>query len=113
MSEHPELSRLPTDERYWERLEARIVESLPGSLAGPALETREWWAPLAEHAYPVGALALAAGLAAVLLLPEPPESSLAREGLLQSPAAGSAPIGLLAAEAPPSIDRLLFTGNRE
>jgi hypothetical protein len=113
MSEHhPELSRLPTDERYWEQLEARIVGSLPSSAAEHEPVAREWWAPLAERAYPVAALALAASIAAFLLLPDPSESSLAAEGLLH-PTDNTALVSPLTAEGPPSISLLVFPGSQE
>jgi len=60
-----ELSKLPEDPAYWEQLEARIVTRT--QVAGTV--EAAWWVPLAARATALGGLAIAAGIAALLLIP--------------------------------------------
>jgi hypothetical protein len=109
MSEHPELSRLPTDEKYWEGLEARILASLEIGRE-PVRDNAEWWAPLAERAYALGALAVTAAVAALLLSSSTREPASA--GLLRLPDEDPQLAGLLSAESPPSLVNLVIPSRR-
>jgi hypothetical protein len=61
-----ELYAAPTDERYWDEFEARIIAYVA---AGPSVENDSWWSALADMARPgmaaAAALILAAGAALV------------------------------------------------
>ncbi|MGH7471550.1 MAG: hypothetical protein ACRENP_26660, partial [Longimicrobiales bacterium] len=86
MTDFRDLSRLPVDPSYWDDLEARIMADLgprvqQGIAPGPA-----WWAPLASRAGALCALAFAASLAALLLVPaRPPEPAVISTGFLRLP----------------------------
>ena len=136
MSEYRDLSRLPDDDAYWAALESRITGELgpriregasdPGGAPvalGGARDARDvrvrddagWWAPLEQRAWRLAGLAIAAGLAAVLLLPrDPSPSSTDAAGtialgpaafLLPTDPALAAP---LASARPPSIATLVL-----
>jgi hypothetical protein len=107
MSEHPELSRLPTDDAYWDRLASRILADITPE-EGSIQEDVAWWTPLAARAYPLAAAALAAGVTVALLLPSLPRSSRDALGLLSSPTADPTLIAPLVADAPPAIGALVL-----
>ena len=112
MSELHDLSKLPKDPAYWARLEARISAELgPVVAALPGREDRkEWWSPVSARAWALGSLALAAGLAALLLLP-PREADTAPSptGLLKPPNADAATLEVVSATQPPALASLLFS----
>lgn len=60
-----ELSKLPTDPEYWQRLEGRVR----GGWADGQMGGHGWLAPFARNAAALGGLAVAAGVAALLLVP--------------------------------------------
>ena len=60
-----DLSRLPEDQGYWDRLEARIAGKMGRRAAGQL----DWWSPLATRAMGLTGLAAAAGIAAMLIMP--------------------------------------------
>jgi hypothetical protein len=106
MTEFPDLSRLPDDEEYWERLEARVLAGLgaPG-----ALPPAEWWAPLAGRAYALGAVAAAAATLALLLLPpRSVEPSAPPTGILRPPVDDPELAAFLSAPEPPTIGALML-----
>jgi hypothetical protein len=98
------LSRLPDDPEYWSALEERVLDGLRAN-AGSA--RAGWWAPVAARAWGLGGLALAAGLAAVLLVPgrttESPAIPATLLGLPDQPAVAA----IIAAPQPPSIASLV------
>jgi hypothetical protein len=102
MSEHPNLSRLPTDDAYWERLASRILADL-GSHTASLQQDAEWWTPLAARAFPLAAAALAAGVILALLLPSLPRGSQGGLGLLSPPTTDPALMAPLLDDAPPAI----------
>ena len=111
MSELRDLSKLPTDQAYWDRLEARITAEL-----GPAVQTLspsrtlDWWAPLSARAWALGGLAAAAGLAAILLLPaRSPSPAPSTAGLFTLPGSDPATLALVSANEPPALASLLFS----
>ena len=105
MDDYRELSRLPDDEAYWDELEARVMSGLGPRVA----RTAEWWAPLATRAYALGAIAVAAGVAALLLVPgrsaAPPAVGA---GLFRMPDDDPAFVAVLSAPAPPLLGTLLL-----
>ena len=112
MSVLHDLSKLPKDPAYWARLEARISAQLgPVVDALPGREDRkEWWTPVSARAWALGSLALAAGLAALLLLP-PREADPAPppSGLLKLPGADATTLEVATAPEPPALASLLFS----
>ena len=110
MSEFQELSKLPKDPEYWDRLEARITAEL-GPLVRGLPETRpEWWAPLATRALALGGLAAAAALAALLLVP-PRTRPTPTTGLLRLPD-NPALIAIVSAPEPPKLASLMIPSSR-
>ena len=106
MSEFRELSKLPKDPEYWDRLEAKITAEL-GPLVRALPETRpEWWAPLATRAWALGGLAAAAGLAALFLVPPRTAPAAAPAGLLRLPD-NPALVAFVSAPEPPSLAALM------
>jgi hypothetical protein len=63
-----DLSKLPAEPEYWERLEAQMREAV-GAVKAVKAVGPGWWAPFARHAAVLGGLAVAAGIAALLLVP--------------------------------------------
>ena len=105
MSEFRDLSTLPSDQAYWDRLEGQI-------LTGDAVRAVEavgpgWWAPLASRALALGGLAAAAGIAALLLAPpRTSENPSATPTLLRLPDdPGMA--AFLSSPEPPSLGSLM------
>jgi hypothetical protein len=111
MSEHPELSRLPTDDVYWERLASRILADLESD-TGSIDQDAAWWTPLAARAFPLAAAALAAGVTLALLLPSLPRSSQPALGLLSPPTADATLIAPLLDDAPPAIGVFVLPRNQ-
>lgn len=109
MTDFRDLSRLPTDEGYWKALEERIVAELgPGVREAEEARPR-WWEPLATRAWSLGALAAAAGLAALLVLPpRATEHPVNPTGLLRLPEDDAALVALLTAPAPPQLASMVI-----
>jgi len=108
MTEFRDLSKLPADEEYWDRLEARIISEL-----GPAVHTLasarpNWWGPVATRAWGLGSLALAAGIAALLLLPPRAPEAAVPSGLLRMPDDDPALIAFVSAAEPPALASLMI-----
>jgi hypothetical protein len=113
MSDFRELSKLPDDPCYWSDLETRVLSELGPAVRERVWETEGWWAPLAKRAWVLGGLALAAGVAALLLMP--PRSVNGRAvpaGLLRVPATDSTVISFVSAPAPPPLATLVLPGRR-
>lgn len=108
MTEFRELSRLPTDQAYWDRLEARITGELVPAVHALASARPNWWAPVATRAWALGSLAIAAGIAALLLLPPRADEDPAPSGLLRMPAGDPALIAFVSAVEPPALASLMF-----
>jgi len=111
MNEFRDLSRLPDDPEYWKALESRVVSGLGetnGAIrgGGTAATAPGWWSPLEAGALSLGATALAALLAALLLLP-PRAATQATPMLLLTPA-DPALLALIVAPSPPSIASLVL-----
>jgi hypothetical protein len=111
MSEFPELSRLPKDRVYWDRLEARIVAELGPDVRALAVSRPDWWAPLARRAWALGALAAAAGLAALLLVPPRTPRVAPATGLLRLPD-NPALVAFVSAPEPPPLAALMLPASR-
>ena len=108
MTDLRDLSRLPVDPGYWDDLAARITGEL-GPRVRDAARRPAWWAPLAARAWPLGGLACAALLAALLLVPpRPAESTAATTGLLRPPPGDSAVAAFVRATAPPGLTSLVL-----
>jgi hypothetical protein len=118
VSEERELSELPSDEAYWQRLEARIVSDLrpqlrdvAGARAGAA--GSGWWAPLAARALPLGGLAAAAALAALLFASDRVARPGPATGLLAIPDDDPAFNEFVLAPSPPTIASFVIAGDTE
>ncbi len=106
MSEFRDLSRLPADPAYWDRLEARITAEL-----GPRVRSAgsAWWAPVATRASGLGGLAVAAALATLLLVPSRAPDPVAHPtGLLRMPDDDPAMIAFVTAAEPPALAVLVM-----
>jgi hypothetical protein len=112
MNEFRELSRLPEDQEYWDRLEARITADLAPAVHSLATQRPDWWAPVATRAWGLGGLAVAAGLAALLLVPARTLDAPSPTGLLRVPDGDPATIAFLSAPAPPPLAFLMFPSSR-
>jgi hypothetical protein len=112
MSELHDLSKLPKDPAYWAGLEARLSAQLgPMVAALPGRDVRtEWWTPVSARAWALGSLAVAAGLAALLLLPpREADPSPPPTGFLRPPNADAAILEVATAPQPPALASLLFS----
>lgn len=108
MSDYRDLSALPHDDEYWQRLEAAVHEQI-GVTQRPA---ESWVKPLIDRAPVLGWLA-AAALAALLLMPEPRDDGQQTLPFLRLP---DDPLAVtLFASSPPSLATLLIsrTGGSE
>jgi hypothetical protein len=101
------LSKLPSEQAYWDQLEARISAELePGAPSLPVTRSG-WWAPVATRAMALSGLAAAAGLAALLLVPPRTRNEAGNPaGLLRLPD-DPAMIAFLSAPEPPSLGALM------
>ena len=108
MTEFRDLSKLPTDPEYWDRLEARITGELTPAVHALASARPNWWAPVATRAWALGSLAIAAGIAALLLLPPRAAEEPGPSGLLRMPASNPALIAFVSATEPPALASLMF-----
>jgi hypothetical protein len=108
MTEFRDLSKLPEDPAYWDRLEARIAAELAPAVHRLAARKPSWWAPVATRAWGLGGLALAAGLAALLLLPARASEARSQTGLLRVPDDDPAMIAFVSAPEPPSLVSLMI-----
>lgn len=108
MTEFRDLSKLPTDQQYWDRLEARITGELGPAVHALASARPNWWAPVATRAWALGSLAIAAGIAALLLLPPRAAEDSVPTGLLRMPTDDPALIAFVSAEEPPALASLMF-----
>src|SRR5262245_19210621 len=104
MSDLRDLSKLPEDPSYWDDLEKRIVSGLGARVP----EAAAWWRPLAASAWGLGALAAAAAIGAVVLLPARNGERPVNAGLLQLPASDPAFVKFVAAPTPPRAGTLLL-----
>ena len=111
MTEFRELSKLPTDQAYWDRLEARITgELVPAVHALPSARP-SWWAPVATRAWALGSLAIAAGIAALLLMPPRTPEDTIPTGLLRMPDDDPALIAFVSAAEPPPLAVLMISSS--
>ena len=109
MTDFRDLSRLPRDDGYWKALEERIVGELGPRVHEVERARPRWWEPLATRAWSLGALAAAAGLAALLVLPPPAaERPVNPAGLLRLPEDDPALVALLTAPAPPQLASMVI-----
>jgi len=109
MSENRGLSRLPDDPDYWERLEARVLETATPRLRAAAGSGRNAWTPLAERAGALTGLAVAATIVAMLLVPARPNAtSPAVPALLRIPHDDPTLAAFLTSPAPPSVVALVL-----
>jgi hypothetical protein len=109
VTEFRDLSRLPVDQTYWEDLEARIMADL-GPRVREARARPTWFAPLAARAGRLGGFAIAAGVAALILMPSRPATPVgAPIGLLRLPANDPTITAFVEAPAPPTIESLVLS----
>lgn len=109
MTDFRDLSRLPRDDGYWKALEEQIVGELGPRVREAHGASPRWWEPLATRAWSLGALAAAAGLAALLALPpRATEHPLNLAGLLRLPEDDPALVALLTAPAPPQLGSMVI-----
>jgi hypothetical protein len=111
MTEFRDLSKLPADEEYWDRLEARITGELAPAVQALTSARPNWWAPVATRAWALGSLAIAAGLAALLLMPPRATEDSVPTGLLRMPADDPALIAFVSAAEPPALASLMLTSS--
>ena len=110
MSELRDWSKLPEEQVYWDRLEARIVSELAPEVHSLPERKTDWWAPISARAWALGGLAAAAGLAAILLLPpRSPATPPSSTGLFTLPGSDPATLALVSANEPPALASLLFS----
>ena len=113
MSELRELSKLPTDQAYWDRLEARMLDGQTtrrpdGQTAGrQGGNGSGWWTPLATRAGALGGLAIAAGIAALLLVPPRTQDSVTNPAVLFRLPDDPAMMAFLSSPKPPSLAALM------
>ena len=122
MSEYRDLSKLPDDDAYWSALESRITGELGPRIRDARVTTAlgsddaGWWAPLERRALRLAGLAIAGGLAAVLLLPRDPSPEIPDAALaaaLRGPTAFMLPTdpalaAPLATAGPPAVATLVL-----
>lgn len=109
MTDFRDLSRLPRDEGYWKALEERIVGELRPSVREAERARPRWWEPLATRAWSLGALAAAAGFAALLVLPpRTTERPVNPAGLLRLPEDDPRLVALLTAPVPPQLGSMVI-----
>jgi hypothetical protein len=106
MSEYRDLSRLPDDQAYWDALESRVLAGLQDERA---VQPAGWSAPLAGRALGLGALAAAAALAALLLVPARATQQVMTAGLLRLPENDPMVAAFVSADAPPSLASLMLS----
>jgi len=107
MSEFRDLSRLPSDQAYWDDLEARIVGQAVGAAKAGEVVGPGWWAPLASRALALGGLAAAAGIAALLLVPPRIHDSRGNSTTLLRLPHDPGMVAFLSAPEPPSLVSLM------
>ena len=113
MTEFRDLSRLPGDQDYWDRLEARITAELGPAVHSLPAARSNWWAPVATRAWGLGGLAVAAGIAALLLVPPRTRDGANNPtGLLRLPDDDPAMIAFLSASQPPPLASLMIPPSR-
>ena len=111
MTEFKDLSRLPDDPEYWNRLEARITAELGPSVRALAAARPGWWAPVATRAWGLGGLAIAAGIAALLLLPSRASEATSPAGIFRVPD-DPAMVAFVSAPEPPPLASLMIPSSR-
>ncbi|MGH7561494.1 MAG: hypothetical protein ACRENB_10785 [Gemmatimonadales bacterium] len=108
--EFRDLSKLPADRRYWDALESRITADLASELHSLAGRSSGWWGPVARRAGVLAGLAVAAGIAALFLVPaRPTERAVAPTGILRAPEDDPAMIAFVTAPEPPSLASLVIS----
>ncbi|HJU64191.1 MAG TPA: hypothetical protein VJ596_00880 [Gemmatimonadaceae bacterium] len=111
MSDLRDLSRLPVDEKYWDDLEARIMSDLGPRVREGANARAGWLRPLGARAWTLGAIALAASVAALLLMPpRQPDDAQRSSGVLGIPAKDPVVAAFVAAPEPPELGALMLSG---
>jgi hypothetical protein len=110
MRELRELSKLPAEPEYWERLEARMRGS--GAAGQRGSKSPEWWAPLATRAGALVGLAVAAGIAALLLVPPRARGGATNPTVLFRLPDDPAMAAFLSSPAPPSLGSLFVLPTR-
>ena len=108
MTEFRDLSRLPVDQTYWEDLEARIMADLGPQVRASRGTGETWLAPIAARAWRLGGLAIAAGLAALMLVPARAQERVTPSGLLRLPSDDATIAAFVEAASPPAIASLVL-----
>lgn len=109
MKEFRDLSRLPVDPEYWNALEARIMSDLGPRVRGGSVGSGGWLRPLSARAWTLGAVALAAGLAGLILVPpRDPDAIDGSLGFLGVPAKDPVVAAFISAPAPPAVAALVL-----
>ena len=111
MRELRELSKLPADPEYWERLEAQVGQTVrrpDGQTARrPDGDGASWWALLATRAGALSGLAIAAGIAALLLVPPRTRGGTSNPTILFRLPDDPAMAAFLSSPTPPSLASLM------
>ena len=108
MRELRDLSKLPNEQAYWDRLEAHIVgQWASGTVGRLGSERAGWWAPFASHAAALGGLAIAAGIAALLLVPPRARGGVTNPTVLFRLPDDPAMVAFLSSPEPPSLGSLM------
>jgi hypothetical protein len=109
VTEFRDLSRLPVDQEYWDALEARIMSDLGPRVREGAFASGGWLRPLSARAWTLGAVALAAGIAALMLMPpRDPDAVDRSSGFLGVPAKDPVVAAFISAPAPPAVAALVL-----
>ena len=107
MRELRELSKLPADPAYWVGLEARMRGSGAGGQRGS--KKPDWWEPVAIRAVGLSGLAIAAGVAALLLVPPRARGGATNPAVLFRLPDDPAMAAFLSSPAPPSVGTILVS----
>jgi hypothetical protein len=110
MTDPREFSRLPADARYWDGLEARIMEEMGPRVRAGAAQRVYWWTPLAARAWGLSGLAAAAAVAFLLLTPG--RSPGIVSGLLWRMPDDPALATFLSSTAPPPVAALVIPARK-
>lgn len=104
-----ELSRLPTQRQYWDRLQATIASESLETLARYGRAQGRWWSGMATHSRGLLGLAAAAVVAGIAFMPatEPRSSETPAAAVVSHLGGDSIALLFLEGTGPPSMDELL------
>ena len=101
-----DLSKLPGDPGYWVELEARMRRG-SGAAGQRGSNGSGWWTPLATRAGVLSGLAIAAGIAALLLVPPRTRDGVTNPTVLFRLPDDPAMAAFLSSPTPPSLAAMM------